>query len=262
MIIQKTMNPHNTFYAVILAAGRGERMRPLTDACPKPLLKVRGKPLIVWHLERLANAGVKHVVVNTAWLESQFEPLLGDGSAWGLSLHYSREGERFGGALETAGGIATALPMLGDGEALKTNTPFWVLAGDVFMPDFAFSADDAARFSAGAANAHIYLVPNPAHNLRGDFGMTPDGLAFDPLTDADSQEPRWTYSTVGLYRPAFFAVTPTGQKAALAPLLRAAMQGGQVSATLYSGAWTDVGTPERLDALNASVPGTAESRQP
>jgi MurNAc alpha-1-phosphate uridylyltransferase len=245
------MKAHNTPYAVILAAGRGERMRPLTDVCPKPLLKVRGKPLIVWHLERLAAAGVKHVVVNTAWLESQFEPLLGDGSAWGLSLQYSHEGERFGGALETAGGIATALPLLGGGEALTTNAPFWVLAGDVFMPDFAFSADDAARFAAGSADAHIYLVPNPAHNLRGDFGLTREGLAVDPLTGANAEELRWTYSTVGLFRPALFAATPPGQKAALAPLLRAAMPSGRVSAGLYSGAWTDVGTPERLEALNA-----------
>lgn len=240
-----------TYYAVILAAGRGDRMRPLTDTCPKPLLTVLGKPLIVWHLEKLAKAGVTQVVINTAWLEAQFEPVLGDGSKWGLSIQYSREGERFGGALETAGGIATALPLLGNGEALANNMPFWVLAGDVFMPDFDFSAADAAAFAASSTDAHIYLLPNPAHNLRGDFGMTADGLAVDPTEDADAGMPRWTYSTVGLYKPALFAKTPVGHKAALAPLLRTAMHTGRVSAALYSGPWTDVGTPERLAALNA-----------
>lgn len=224
--------------ALILAAGRGERMRPLTDACPKPLLAVQGQPLIAWHLRRLALAGVRDVVINTAWLEEQFEPALGDGSAFGLRIRYSHEGARFGGALETAGGIATALPLLRD-------EPFWLVAGDVYMPGFAFPAVDATAFAASGALAHIYLVPNPPHNPKGDFGLSADGLA---LNDADI---KYTYSTVGLYRPALFANTPPGQKAALAPLLRAAMQHGQVTAALYSGAWTDVGTPERLAELNA-----------
>ena len=228
-------------HALILAAGRGERMRPLTDACPKPLLQVQGKPLIIWHLEKLASAGVRQVVINTAWLEAQFAPLLGDGSAWGLSIRYSHEGALYGGALETAGGIATALPLL----ELKDETPFWVLAGDVFMPDFEFAPADGARFAASKALAHIYLVPNPEHNPRGDFGLSAGGMA---LNQAPQQ---FTYSTVGLYRPALFAGTPAGHKAALAPLLRTAMQSGRVSAALYSGAWTDVGTPERLALLNA-----------
>lgn len=223
--------------ALILAAGRGERMRPLTDACPKPLLAVQGKPLIAWHLENLARAGVSDVVINTAWLEEQFAPALGDGSTFGLRIRYSHEGARFGGALETAGGIATALPLLRD-------EPFWLVAGDVYMPGFAFPAVDATAFAASGALAHIYLVPNPPHNPKGDFGLSADGLA---LNDADI---KYTYSTVGLYRPALFANTPPGQKAALAPLLRAAMQHGQVTAALYSGAWTDVGTPERLAELN------------
>ena len=228
-------------HALILAAGRGERMRPLTDACPKPLLEVQGKPLIVWQLEKLARAGVRQVVINTAWLEAQFPERLGDGSAWGLSIRYSHEGALYGGALETAGGIATALPLLD----LKDETPFWVLAGDVFMPDFAFAAADGAHFSASKALAHIYLVPNPEHNPRGDFGLSAGGMA---LNQAPQQ---LTYSTVGLYRPALFTGTPAGHKAALAPLLRTAMQSGRVSAALYSGAWTDVGTPERLALLNA-----------
>jgi MurNAc alpha-1-phosphate uridylyltransferase len=215
-------------HALILAAGRGERMRPLSDACPKPLLEVQGKPLIVWQLEKLASAGVRQVVINTAWLEAKFPERLGDGSAWGLSIRYSHEGALYGGALETAGGIATALPLLG----LKDETPFWVLAGDVFMPDFEFAAADSARFAASQALAHIYLVPA-------------GGMA---LNQAPQQ---LTYSTVGLYRPALFAGTAAGHKAALAPLLRTAMQSGRVSAALYSGAWTDVGTPERLAALNA-----------
>jgi N-acetyl-alpha-D-muramate 1-phosphate uridylyltransferase len=228
--------------ALILAAGRGERMRPLTDHCPKPLLSVQGKPLIAWHLENLARAGMRDVTINTAWLEQQFAPALGDGSAWGLRINYSHEGERFGGALETAGGIATALPLMAD--TLKDDTPFWLLAGDVYAPAFAFAPEDAARFAASGALAHIYLVANPPHNLKGDFGLSADGLALDQAAQ------KFTYSTIGLYRPSLFKNTPVGQKAALAPLLRQAMREGGVSAALYSGAWTDVGTPERLAALN------------
>ena len=231
-----------TTQALILAAGRGERMRPLTDHCPKPLLSVQGRPLIAWHLENLARAGVLDVTINTAWLEQQFAPTLGDGSAWGLRINYSHEGARFGGALETAGGIATALPLMAD--TLKNDTPFWLLAGDVYAPAFAFSPADAARFAASGALAHIYLVANPPHNLKGDFGLSPDGLALDEAAQ------KFTYSTIGLYRPSLFKHIPVGQKAALAPLLRQAMRDGRVSAALYSGAWTDVGTPERLAALN------------
>ena len=228
-------------HALILAAGRGDRMRPLTDTCPKPLLEVQGKPLIVWHLEKLASAGVKHVVINTAWLEEQFPAQLGDGSTWGLSIRYSHEGAQYGGALETAGGMATALPLL----ELPENAPFWVLAGDVYMPDFPFPTSDATRFAASKALAHIYLVPNPAHHPLGDFGLSPGGMALNKAPE------QFTYSTVGLYRAALLASTPAGHKAALAPLLRTAMQSGRISAALYSGAWTDVGTPERLAALNA-----------
>ena len=228
-----------TTQALILAAGRGDRMRPLTDQIPKPLLSVQGKALIVWHLESLARAGVTDVVINTAWLEEQFPAALGDGRAFGLRISYSHEGARFGGALETAGGIATALPLMRD-------APFWLVAGDVFMPGFDFPAADAQRFAASGALAHIYLVPNPPHNLKGDFGINPQGLA---LSRADEQ---FTYSTLGLYRPALFRATPVGQKAALAPLLRRAMESSQVTAALYSGPWTDVGTPQRLDELNTT----------
>ena len=136
--------------ALILAAGRGNRMRPLTDSIPKPLLQVHGKPLIVWHLEKLARAGVRQVVINTAWLEAQFPAALGDGSAWGMTIKYSHEGAQYGGALETAGGIATALPLLND-------APFWLLAGDVYMPDFDFSSAATQGFADSRALAHIYL---------------------------------------------------------------------------------------------------------
>ena len=221
--------------AMILAAGRGERMRPLTDSTPKPLLEVRGKPLIQWPLEALARGGFTQVVINTAWLGEQIEARYRDwpGIAW------SHEGRDFGGALETAGGIARALPLLGD--------VFWVLAGDVYAPDFVFSPEVFARFAHGGKLGHIWLVPNPPHNPRGDFGLSGDGLA---LRDADT---RYTFSTIGLYRKALFdslpGGNPQGLKAPLAPVLRAAMDQGQISAQLYAGPWTDVGTPERLAQL-------------
>ena len=237
--------------AVILAAGRGERMRPLTDSCPKPLLQVRGKALLDWHVEALARAGFHELVINTAWLGAQISSHFGlprkQDERKLLSISYSHEGADFGGALETAGGIARALPLLGE--------VFWVLAGDVFVPGFAFSPAAVSRFMASNKLAHLWLVPNPAHNPRGDFGLSLDGLALNLA--ANDEAPRYTYSTIGLYRRAFFdalpglpAGNPQGVKAALAPLLRAAMDRHQVSAELYEGGWTDVGTPARLAELN------------
>jgi len=226
--------------AMVLAAGRGERMRPLTDRCPKPLLEVRGRPLIAWHLDALAAAGHAEVAVNTAWLGEQIEQRFGPEHR-GLRIRYSHEGRDFGGALETAGGILRALPLLDEA--------FWIVAGDVYVPGFEFSPAAYERFAAGRQLAHLYFVPNPPHHSRGDFALRPDGLA------ATEGEPRYTYSTIGLYRRSFFAGLPAGNpeglKAALAPLLRAAMDNGQVSAELYTGPWTDVGTPERLAQLNA-----------
>lgn len=227
---------------MLLAAGRGERMRPLTDTCPKPLLKVQGKPLMQWHLDALQRDGAGAVLVNTAWLGEQIE------ATFGPALQYSHEGRDFGGALETAGGIARALPHLHD--------VFWVLAGDVFAPDFVFSADAVRAFEADTALAHIWLVPNPEHNPAGDFGLSADGLALD--LPRDTPHPRFTYSTIGLYRKALFLEpwcdispgNPQGARAALAPLLRKAMAQGRVKASLYTGAWTDVGTPQRLQQLN------------
>ena len=227
--------------ALILAAGRGERMRPLTDTTPKPLLTVHGVPLIEYHLRALAAAGVREVVVNTAWLETQFPAVLGDGSRWGLRIRYSMEGRDHGGALETAGGIAKALPLLSpDGEA-----PFWVVSGDVFLPGFAFAADEAAAFAAGPLWARLWLVPNAPHHPRGDFGLSPDGLA---LRDAAE---RLTWASVGLFRPGLFRDIPVGTRLALRPRLEAALDAGRLGASRWDGPWTDVGTVERLAALNA-----------
>lgn len=237
--------------AMILAAGRGERMRPLTDSTPKPLLRVRGRPLIDWHAEALARGGFNALVINTAWLGEKISNHFGlQPKRHGreqLSISYSDEGADFGGALETAGGIARALPLLGE--------VFWVLAGDVFMPGFEFSRDAVSRFVASNKLAHLWLVPNPPHNPRGDFGLSPDGLALNLRTD--DPQARYTYSTIGLYRRALFSELPFGNpqglKAPLAPLLRAAMDNQCVSAELYEGAWADVGTPARLDELNQTT---------
>ena len=238
--------------AMILAAGRGERMRPLTDRLPKPLLAVRGTALIDWQVNALLAGGFTGLVINTAWLGAKITSHFGlqpnKNGREQLLISYSHEGEDFGGALETAGGIARALPLLGD--------VFWVLAGDVFVPGFVFSRAAVERFIAGGKLAHLWLVPNPAHNARGDFGLDLNGLALN--LPADSAQPRFTFSTIGLYRKAVFKDLPFGNpmgiKAALAPLLRAAMDNQQVSAELYEGAWTDVGTPARLAELNAAKP--------
>ncbi len=275
------MTPHNTISAMLLAAGRGERMRPLTDHTPKPLLAVQGKPLMQWHLEALARGGFDKVVVNTAWLGEQisakyprvFSPQPPSNGHESLSkqeqstntvhIQYSHEGRDFGGALETTGGIARALPLLCPAEA---NGVFWVLAGDVFAPDFVFRQADVDRFITSGKLAHLWLVPNPAHNPRGDFGLdvNPDnandvGLALN--LPADDPQPRYTYSTIGLYRAALFAQpwcdipsgNPQGVKAALVHQLRAGMAQQKITAQLYTGRWTDVGTPQRLEQLNTTA---------
>lgn len=241
---------------MLLAAGRGERMRPLTDSTPKPLLQVQGQPLLQWHLHALQEAGVEQVVINTAWLgeqiSAQFLSVFGlqrlSGKRRQLSISYSHEGADFGEALETAGGIARALPQLGP--------MFWLAAGDVFAPDFLFDSAAVQAFAASDHLAHLWLVPNPAHNLRGDFGLSASGMALN--LHANDPAPRFTYSTIALLRAELFAPpwcdipagNPGGIKAALAPLLRQAMDAGRVSASLYTGRWTDVGTPQRLAELN------------
>jgi MurNAc alpha-1-phosphate uridylyltransferase len=240
--------------AMVLAAGRGERMRPLTDATPKPLLIVRGQPLMQWPMQALARGGFTRQLVNTAWLGEQIHGYFGQVARWtGLpevQIAYSHEGRDFGRALETAGGILRALSALDE--------VFWVLAGDVFAPDFVFSQEAVQRFVASGKQAHLWLVPNPAHNTQGDFGLAGDGRVLNlPVGDVGR---RYTFSTMALYRRTFFtradatapAGNPEGVAVPLAPLLRAAMDRGEVSGEVYLGAWTDVGTPERLAQLNIS----------
>jgi MurNAc alpha-1-phosphate uridylyltransferase len=226
--------------AVILAAGRGQRMRPLSDHTPKPLLMVRGKRLIEWHLEALARARVKRVVINTAWLEEQFEPVLGDGFRWGLSIRYSHEGRDHGGALDTAGGIAKVLPWLGDS--------FWVVSGDVFIPNFRFDAADADRFAAGNRLGQLWMAPNAPHHPMGDFAIDAEGLAV-----LQTEQPRRTWASVGLFHAELFAGIVPGTPEAITPLLHEAIAQRRLGAQPWDGGWTDVGTPERLAALNSAA---------
>jgi len=218
--------------AMILAAGRGERMRPLTDHTPKPLLEVAGKPLIVWHIERLAGAGFRRLVINHAHLGGQIEQRLGNGARWGVSIYYSAEGE--GKALETGGGIFRALPLLGE-------SPFLVVNGDIWC--------DVDFFSLQLADgdlAHLVLVGNPSHNPSGDFFLDPAGRVHD------QGEPCLTFSGIGMYHPGLFATCEAGAFP-LAPLLRSAMQAGKVSGEHHFGSWLDIGTPERLQYLNRQL---------
>lgn len=240
---------------MILAAGRGQRMQPLTDHTPKPLLAVRGKPLLQWHLEALARAGIDQAVLNAGWLGEQIAGRWGTAfaSTHGcVRLCYSREDLDFGGGIETAGGIARALPWLDD--------TFWLVAADAFMPDFVFDEARRQAFARSGLLAHVWLVPNPAHNPKGDFGLTAQGMAVNPQAGGGvaADMPIYTYSTLALLSRALFCQpwcaiapgNPQGEHAALAPLLRKAMDAGRVSAELYQGLWVDVGTPERLAQLN------------
>ena len=216
--------------AMILAAGRGERMRPLTDHTPKPLLKVGGKSLIVWHLERLAKAGFKDIVINHAHLGEQIEAALGNGATWGLSIKYSPEKT----ALETAGGIASALSLLGD-------KPFLVVNGDTFIEiDFAFLHLKINMM------AHLVLIDNPPQHLQGDF-------AIDAGMLKNSGKQMLTFSGVGVYHPDLFADIVSGEPAKLAPLLRKAIDDNAATAQYYQGVWHDIGTPERLKNLDESL---------
>jgi N-acetyl-alpha-D-muramate 1-phosphate uridylyltransferase len=244
-----------TIQAVILAAGRGERMRPLTDTTPKPLLQVGAKALLQWQVDALARGGFAELLINTAWLGDQIPLYFGidptSDSGKPLSIAYSHEGRDFGQALETAGGLVRLLPLLGD--------IFWVLAGDVFAPDFEFTMQAVQRFARSNKLAHLWLVPNPEHNPAGDFGLAPDRDAPGRQLALNRATTQYTYSTIGLYRREMFTQpwcdipsgNPLGIKTPLAPLLRRAIDNQQVSAELYSGPWTDVGTPQRLALLNA-----------
>lgn len=212
---------------MILAAGRGERMRPLTDSRPKPLLEAGGRPLIEHHIMRLREAGITQLVINHAYLGAQIVERLGDGSALGVEIRYSPEP---GGALETGGGIKKALPLLGE-------QPFLVINGDIWS-DYPYNN---MKLEAGK-NAHLVLVDNPEHHPQGDFGLCGTRVQ-------ESAEPRLTFSGIGLYHPRLFDDTPDGAFP-LAPLLRSAMQRNEVSGEHYPGQWMDIGTPQRLSELD------------
>ena len=229
--------------ALIFAAGLGERMRPLTDTTPKPLLQAGGKPLIAWHLEKLASLGIADVVINTSWLAQRFPELLGDGSRWGLRLHYSCEGAT---PLETGGGMLHALQLLGD-------SPFIAVNGDIWT-DFDFAALPAGP----RGDAHLVLVDNPEHNPRGDFALDGEGRIH---SDGPA---RLTFSGVGVYRARLLddwrsvigdAAGADGHppRFKLAPLLRASMARGAVGGSHHDGRWTDVGTPQRLERLDREL---------
>jgi N-acetyl-alpha-D-muramate 1-phosphate uridylyltransferase len=242
--------------AILLAAGRGERMRPLTDATPKPLLQVHGKALIEWHLEALARAGVREVVVNTAWLEEKIVEQLGDGSRHGVRIAYSLEGRDHGGALETAGGLKKALPWLTEGASGKpggNDRAFWYVAADVYAPRFEFDREHVARFERSALLGQLWMVPNPPQHPGGDFGIAA-GLAV--ATGADAEGPSYTWSGIALFRPAFvttlMAGLAPGSKAKLRPYLDAAIAQQCLGAVLLGVPWADVGTPSRLEDLNRS----------
>ncbi len=229
--------------ALIFAAGKGERMRPLTEAMPKPLLVAGGKPLVAWHLEKLAQLGVDEVVLNTSWLAQCFEPALGDGSRWGLRLHYSFEGPE---PLETGGGMLFALRVLG-------TDPFIAVNGDIWT-DYDF----AQLPGEPKGNAHLVMVANPAQHPRGDFSLDHAGALHD------GGENRLTYSGIGVYRPEILdgwrevignvaGVDTLPPRFKLAPLLQAAMRRGLASGEYHAGRWTDVGTPERLSQLDSEL---------
>jgi len=233
--------------AMIFAAGRGERMRPLTDTIPKPLLKVRGRALIVWHIVNLVRAGITEIVINHAHLGQMIEDALGDGSKFGAAIAYSPEAV----ALETAGGIANARHLLGE-------APFVAIAGDVYCPHFNFeqvknTLEDNDIWGQPYApdkrdNAWLYLVKNPPHHPQGDFGLH----SFSVSNEGEAGQ-TYTYSGIGVYRPAMFDTVSPGQSEKLVTLLRENAARGQIGGEVYRGDWTDVGTIERLNQLNAPL---------
>lgn len=232
--------------AMIFAAGRGERMRPLTDSCPKPLLKVRGRPLIVWHILNLVRAGITEIVINHAHLGDQIEATLGDGSQFGAKLLYSPEAT----ALETAGGIAQARHLLGD-------APFVAISGDIYCPYFDFEqVKDVLHDKDMWGNPYpadkrdicwLYLVPNPDFHPEGDFGLRMYALS----NEVAPGEQKWTFGNIGVYRPEMFDGIAAGEYAKLGPLIRAYADKGQVGGEVYEGEWHNVGTVPQLELLNA-----------
>ncbi len=229
--------------ALIFAAGKGERMRPLTNHTPKPLLVVGGKRLIEWHIEKLATAGIRDIVINTSWLAECFEPALGDGARWNVSLHYSYEGSE---PLETGGGMLQALKIIGDETFIAVNGDIWSDVNYSRLPQVV------------SVPAHLVLVDNPAHNPKGDFVLNPSGHV---QSDGDD---KLTFSGIGIYQPALFenwraiigqtkGADETPPRFKLAPLLRHAMHQAQVTGIHHAGNWADVGTPERLEELNRQL---------
>ncbi|MEO8838304.1 MAG: N-acetylmuramate alpha-1-phosphate uridylyltransferase MurU [Herbaspirillum sp.] len=228
--------------AMLFAAGRGERMRPLTDTCPKPLLTVRGRSLIDWHIGNLVRAGITEIVIKHSHLGHMIEAALGDGSQFGAQIQYSPENP----VLETAGGIAHALPLLG-------TEPFVALAADIYCPQFDFQqVTDVLQDNDAWGNPHplesrdmawLYLVKNPPHHPQGDF-------VLNSFSVTNEGEPRFTFSGIGVYRPQLFAAVPPDAPMKLAPLLREYADRNQIGGEVYCGAWVDVGTPERLEQLN------------
>jgi MurNAc alpha-1-phosphate uridylyltransferase len=231
---------------MIFAAGRGERMRPLSDTCPKPLLKVGGKALIVWQIERLAQAGFHSIIINHAWLGEQIEAELGDGARWGVTLIYSAENP----VLETAGGIAHALPWL---EAAGRPRIFAAVSGDVYCEfDYARLHAHAARMAlADNPLLHLVMVPNPDFRPDGDFALGSDGLlSLDGI-------PRYTFGNIGLYDTRMFHDLPRGTKCALTPYYRQAILARRASAELFEGRWENIGTPEQLYKLDEALRGAS-----
>jgi N-acetyl-alpha-D-muramate 1-phosphate uridylyltransferase len=236
------MTKGNLLPCFLLAAGRGERMRPLTDDLPKPLLTIQKKSLLAWHLEALAQAGINHVVINHAWLGNKIEAALGSGKQFDLQITYSPEGT----ALETAGGIVKALPLL------QPQDYFLVINGDVFSPNLPLGEilDTVVKLrnDSNKPLAHLLMVPNPSQHPDGDFYLQGAKVSSQNSRDAE----RLTFSGIGIYHKDLFKGLETGAPAKLAPLLRVAMEQNKVSGEKYVGPWHDVGTPQRLQELNAA----------
>jgi MurNAc alpha-1-phosphate uridylyltransferase len=227
--------------AMILAAGKGERMRPLTDHIPKPLLQVGGKPLIVWHLERLAAAGFREVVINHAHLGAQIEAALGDGSQFGVSVAYSPEPD---GALETAGGVVKALPLLG-------SEPFFLISADIYVEGDYRALAAVVSEMKNAETAFMWMVDNPSWHSAGDFAINEGYLSLE-------DEPRLTYANIGVFTPAFFSGVEPGVRLPMSPLFKRAITANKIRAARYTGMWDNIGNPEQLQALD----GLLRSRQP
>ncbi|MBU3724118.1 MAG: nucleotidyltransferase family protein [Burkholderiaceae bacterium] len=243
-------------HAMVLAAGRGERMRPLTDTTPKPLLRVKGRPLIDWHLQAISNAGITQIVINLAHLGDQIRQHIGNGDRFGVKVRYSQEPV---GALETGGGIAAAQPWIDD-RGQHNPSPFLVVNADIFtdwpMAQALEIAGEWMRASTAASNSlqrprcHLILVDNPSHHAQGDFGLAPAVHGQPARVTGRPEHGSLTFSGIGVYDPKLFASIAPGERAALAPLLHRAVAEGRCTGSHYRGLWCDVGTPERLAQLN------------